>query len=140
RATAVGRSRASAGGDHGAPVTATIRSTRPQPADLPTGAAKTEQVRAMFDAIAPRYDLVNRVITLGLDRRWRVRTVRALGLPPGSAVLDLAGGTAQLAGIALRGGGRVVGSDLSSGMLGRRRILFPAVQADAARLPFADQS
>jgi len=110
------------------------------PADLPTGTAKTAHVRAMFDAIAPRYDLVNRIITFGLDRRWRARTVHALGLPAGSSVLDLACGTGDLAGLVGRGGCRVVGSDLSAGMLAMRRESFPAVQADAAALPFGDGS
>jgi demethylmenaquinone methyltransferase/2-methoxy-6-polyprenyl-1,4-benzoquinol methylase len=118
----------------------TLGGTAPSPPDLPTGAAKTEAVRTMFDAIAPRYDLVNRVITLGLDRRWRVRTVGALGLPSGSLLLDLACGTGDLADIARRAGHRVVGSDLSAGMLARRHEPFPAVQADAARLPFVDGS
>jgi demethylmenaquinone methyltransferase / 2-methoxy-6-polyprenyl-1,4-benzoquinol methylase len=107
------------------------------PVDLPTGPAKTAQVRAMFDAIAPRYDLVNRVITFGLDRRWRIRTLDALGLPSGSTVLDLACGTGDLAALVLRNGCRVVGSDLSSGMLAARHLDFPAVQSDAMALPFA---
>lgn len=114
--------------------------TTQAPPDLPTGAAKTEAVRSMFDAIAPRYDLVNRVITLGLDRRWRARTVDALGLPPGSLVLDLACGTGDLADSARRAGHRIVGADLSFGMLDRRHDPFPAVQADAAALPLADRS
>ena len=50
---------------------------------LPTGPEKTARVRAMFDTIAPRYDLVNRVMTFGLDQAWRRRTVTALALPPG---------------------------------------------------------
>ena len=123
-----------------APMIRTLGGTAREPLDLPTGAAKTTQVRAMFDAIAPRYDLVNRVITFGLDRRWRSRTFEALGLPPGSRILDLACGTGDLAALAQRGGCRVVGSDLSSGMLSRRREPFAAVQADAAALPFSPGS
>jgi demethylmenaquinone methyltransferase / 2-methoxy-6-polyprenyl-1,4-benzoquinol methylase len=121
-------------------VTSTMGGTTSPPADLPTGATKTAQVRAMFDAIAPRYDLVNRVITFGMDRHWRRRTLDALGLPPGSTVLDLACGTGDLADLVLRRGGRAVGSDLSSGMLARRHAPFPAVQSDAAALPFATGS
>ena len=109
--------------------------TPSQDADLPTGDAKTEQVRAMFDAIAPRYDLVNRVITFGLDRRWRSRTFDALGLPSGSTVLDLACGTGDFAALVERRGCRVIGSDLSEGMLAARHHAFPAVQSDAVALP-----
>ena len=54
----------------------------------------------MFDAIAPRYDLVNRVMTLGLDQGWRRATVAALGLPPARSVLDLACGTGDLSALA----------------------------------------
>src|SRR3954465_13956196 len=52
---------------------------------------------AMFDGIAHRYDLVNRVISLGIDQSWRKKTVRSLELKPGAKVLDLATGTADLA-------------------------------------------
>jgi demethylmenaquinone methyltransferase/2-methoxy-6-polyprenyl-1,4-benzoquinol methylase len=109
-------------------------------ADLPTGDAKTAQVRAMFDAIAPRYDLVNRVITFGLDRRWRSRTFDALGLPGASTVLDLACGTGDFADLVVRRGCRVVGSDLSMGMLAARHTGFPVLQADALALPLATGS
>jgi demethylmenaquinone methyltransferase/2-methoxy-6-polyprenyl-1,4-benzoquinol methylase len=110
------------------------------PGDLPTGPEKTTAVRAMFDAIAPRYDLVNRVITLGLDRRWRRRTLDALGLPAGSTVLDLACGTGDLAALALASGFRVVGCDLSAGMLAARHPEVRALQADAVALPFPSGS
>ena len=66
--------------------------TRPQDDPLPHG-DKATAVRSMFDAIAPRYDLLNRLLTLRLDVRWRRRTVRDLDLPTGSTVLDLACGT-----------------------------------------------
>ncbi len=118
----------------------TMGGTTSPPADLPTGEEKTRRVRAMFDAIAPRYDLVNRLITLGMDRRWRKRTIDALGLPEGASVLDLACGTGDLADLVVRSGGRAIGSDLSSGMLGRRIASFPAVQADAVALPIATGS
>jgi len=110
---------------------------------LPTGEEKTARVRAMFDGIAPRYDLVNRLITLGMDQHWRRRTVRALGLPPGSAVLDLACGTGALGVLATGAGYRVVGADMSPGMLAgtrARRARLPAALADAAALPFATAS
>ncbi len=118
----------------------TMGGTTSPPADLPTGDEKTRHVRAMFDAIAPRYDLVNRVITLGMDRRWRRRTIDALGLPPAARVLDLACGTGDLADLLVARGGRVVGSDLSIGMLANRHGSFPALQADATALPIATGS
>jgi demethylmenaquinone methyltransferase/2-methoxy-6-polyprenyl-1,4-benzoquinol methylase len=105
---------------------------------LPSGSDKTQRVREMFDSIAPRYDLVNRLITLGLDQRWRRRTVRALALAPGSLVLDVACGTGALGDLARDAGYRVVGADTSAGMLAGRRGGSPAAQADAAAEPFAD--
>lgn len=94
----------------------------------------------MFDAIAPRYDVVNRVITLGLDQHWRQRTIRALGLPAGAVVLDVACGTGSLGDLATRAGYRVVGADMSAGMLADRHPGSPAVQCDAAALPFPSAS
>jgi demethylmenaquinone methyltransferase/2-methoxy-6-polyprenyl-1,4-benzoquinol methylase len=91
----------------------------------------------MFDAIAPRYDLVNRCMTFGLDQRWRRRTVAALGLPPGSRLVDLGCGTGDLALMAERAGHQVVGVDLSAGMLAARRGAFAAAQGDGAALPLA---
>ncbi len=110
------------------------------PPPLPAGTEKTVRVRAMFDAIAPRYDRVNRLISLGLDNHWRHRTVRALALAPGSLVLDLACGTGALGEIAQRAGYRVVGADMSAGMLAVRAGPFPAALADAAALPFTTGS
>ncbi len=109
---------------------------------LPTGREKTTRVRAMFDAIAPRYDLVNRIISLGLDRRWRQLAVDALALPPGSLVVDVACGTGDLSRIAQAAGLRVVGIDLSWGMIaaGRARGAQTVLQADATTMPFADRS
>lgn len=92
----------------------------------------------MFDAIAPRYDLVNRVMTFGLDRGWRRRTVGALGLARGSLVIDLAAGTGDLCRDLHDAGQRAVGFDLSAGMLGHARTSAPLVQADALRLPMPD--
>jgi demethylmenaquinone methyltransferase / 2-methoxy-6-polyprenyl-1,4-benzoquinol methylase len=90
---------------------------------LPTGDEKVAAVDAMFDAIAPGYDVTNRVISMGLDTRWRRRTVRSLGLPSGSVVLDLACGTGDLCLEVSRQGLTPVGVDRSAGMLqaaGRR--------------------
>jgi demethylmenaquinone methyltransferase/2-methoxy-6-polyprenyl-1,4-benzoquinol methylase len=95
-------------------------------------------VRAMFDAIAPRYDLVNRVMTFRLDVRWRKRTVRSLALPGGSLVLDLAAGTGDLCRDLAAAGHHPIGVDFSYGMLAAARTEAPLVQADALRLPFAD--
>ena len=85
--------------------------------ELPSGAEKRRAVREMFDAIAPRYDLVNRVMTLRLDVAWRRRTVRALALPAGSRVADLACGTGDLCRELARQGHSPVGFDFSMGML-----------------------
>src|SRR5258706_3466344 len=105
---------------------------------LPQGEEKVQAVRAMFDAIAPRYDLVNRVMTFRMDVRWRTRTVRALGLPTGSIVLDLACGTGDLCRALADHGYRPVGADLSFGMLANTRTDAPLVHADALRLPVPD--
>jgi demethylmenaquinone methyltransferase/2-methoxy-6-polyprenyl-1,4-benzoquinol methylase len=106
--------------------------------ELPSGEAKATAVRSMFDAIAPRYDLVNRIMTFGLDVRWRKRTVRSLGLPVGSTVLDLACGTGDLCRELAAAGLRPVGADLSFGMLAAARTTAPLVHGDALRLPFPD--
>jgi demethylmenaquinone methyltransferase/2-methoxy-6-polyprenyl-1,4-benzoquinol methylase len=94
----------------------------------------------MFDTIAPRYDVVNRVMTFGLDRRWRRTTVTELRLPPGSRVLDLACGTGDLCRDLRAGRHRAVGVDLSLGMLTHARTDAPLVQADARGLPVPDRS
>ena len=109
-------------------------------ADLPTGSEKTALVRSMFDAIAPRYDLVNRLMTFGLDIRWRRQSVDALGLPPGSLVLDLACGTGDFIRILESEGLRPVGMDLSWGMLAANRTGKPLAQADVSALPLAEAS
>jgi demethylmenaquinone methyltransferase/2-methoxy-6-polyprenyl-1,4-benzoquinol methylase len=89
----------------------------------------------MFDTIAPRYEIVNRLMTLGLDARWRVRTVSSLGLPAGSTVLDIATGTGDLAREAERQSLVAVGFDLSFGMLRASRSPSPGAQSDAIALP-----
>lgn len=108
---------------------------------LPRGAEKTSVVRAMFDRIAPRYDLLNRIIAFGLDQAWRRRTIRSLGLAPGSFVVDLACGTGDLTRLAERDHHRVIGVDFALNMLrSAHDITSPLVEADAARLPLADAS
>lgn len=111
-----------------------------QPAELPQGEAKARAVRSMFDAIAPRYDLVNRVMTFRMDVGWRRKTVAALGLPAGSTVVDLASGTGDLCRELSRIGHRPVGFDLSFGMLAHARTDAPLVEADALRLPLPPAS
>ena len=105
----------------------------------------------MFDAIAPRYDLLNHVLSAGLDRRWRNQAVEALALAAGARVLDLCTGTADLAvATATRvAGARVLGVDFSSEMLrlglvkvkgGAHRDAIRLVRGDAANIPVATAS
>lgn len=104
-------------------------------APLPTGPAKAAAVRTMFDAIAPRYDVVNRIMTFRLDVAWRRRTVGNLGLTPGSTVLDLACGTGDLCRDLERAGHHPVGLDVSWGMLAAARTDAPLLHGDALSLP-----
>ena len=110
------------------------------PEALPEGDDKRRAVQSMFDAIAPRYDLVNRVMTFRMDVGWRRRTVRDLRLGPGSTVLDLACGTGDLCRELARQDLRPVGMDLSFGMLAAGTTGAPLVQADALALPVPDGS
>ena len=98
-------------------------------------------VAAMFDDVAPRYDLTNAVLSLGQDRGWRTAVARALDLRPGQRVLDLAAGTATSSAALAKTGATVVGCDFSLGMLreGRGKGV-DLVAGDALRLPFADAS
>jgi demethylmenaquinone methyltransferase/2-methoxy-6-polyprenyl-1,4-benzoquinol methylase len=107
---------------------------------LPQGEEKGRRVRDMFDAIAGRYDLVNRVMTFGMDVGWRRRAVRQLRLPGGAVVADLACGTGDLCRELSRDGYRAVGFDFSLGMLAKATTDVPLVQADVLRLPLADRS
>ena len=107
---------------------------------LPQGEEKRKAVQAMFDTIAPRYDLVNRVMTFRMDVGWRRRTVRDLGLAPGSIVIDLASGTGDLCHDLVRASLRPVAVDLSLGMLQHATHGHPRVQGDALTLPFATGS
>jgi demethylmenaquinone methyltransferase/2-methoxy-6-polyprenyl-1,4-benzoquinol methylase len=107
---------------------------------LPQGEEKVRAVRAMFDAIAPRYDLVNRIMTFRLDVRWRRVAVRSLRLPPQARVLDLASGTGDLCIDLQRAGYRALSVDLSYGMLRADRSHAPRTQADILNMPFPDAS
>ena len=100
-----------------------------------TGPARAELVREMFDRIAGRYDALNRILSLGMDVGWRRKGVHALGLPPGSLVLDLACGTGDLSRELARAGHRAVGFDFSPEMLARAGTEASLVRADVLRLP-----
>ena len=109
-----------------------------------------DRIAGMFDAIAPRYDLLNRVLSAGIDRRWRRLAIASLQLTGREALLDVCTGTADVAlqGRAA-GAHRVIGVDFAAAMLamGRRKVLaagegarITLVRADAARLPVRDRS
>jgi len=107
-----------------------------------SGTLSPEGVQRMFDRIAPVYDLMNRVMTMGLDQRWRRKTVKAV-VEPGDRVLDAACGTGDLAIIAAKAGGVVTGLDFSERMLDRARRKAPElkwVRGDLLALPFEDES
>jgi demethylmenaquinone methyltransferase/2-methoxy-6-polyprenyl-1,4-benzoquinol methylase len=114
------------------------RSERHGNVALPQGQEKARAVEDMFDRIAPRYDLLNRVLTFRMDVGWRRTAVHALELVLGSDVLDLACGTGDLCRTIAADGYHPVGVDFSAGMLARAHGAAPLVRADAARLPFAD--
>jgi demethylmenaquinone methyltransferase/2-methoxy-6-polyprenyl-1,4-benzoquinol methylase len=82
--------------------------------------------------------MVNRLMTFGLDQSWRRDTIAALALPEGSLVLDVACGTGDLSRLARRRGYRVIGADLSRGMLAANHSGAPLLQADCSQLPFTD--
>jgi demethylmenaquinone methyltransferase / 2-methoxy-6-polyprenyl-1,4-benzoquinol methylase len=106
------------------------------------GRLPADGVRAMFDRIAPVYDAMNRVMTAGLDGRWRAETAAAV-VRPGDRVLDSCCGTGDLALACLRAGGRVTGVDFSERMLERARAKSSEVawvRADALEFPFEDAS
>ncbi len=95
----------------------------------------------MFDQVAPRYDLVNDLLSLGQDRRWRAETVAAVAPRPGQRILDLAAGTGTSSRPFAEAGALVVPADLSEGMLTvgkQRQPELAFVNADALALPFAD--
>jgi demethylmenaquinone methyltransferase/2-methoxy-6-polyprenyl-1,4-benzoquinol methylase len=113
--------------------------SRPRDTLIPRSA-----VRAMFDRVAPRYDLLNRVLSLGIDRRWRQRAIASLGLRPGDLIVDVCGGTGDLALTALRQvtGVRALNVDFSQPMLrlahekrGNRPLA--SVRGDAVQVPIA---
>jgi demethylmenaquinone methyltransferase / 2-methoxy-6-polyprenyl-1,4-benzoquinol methylase len=117
-----------------------------------SGPDKTPQrIASMFDAIAPRYDLLNHVLSAGLDQRWRARAVDALDLPAGARVLDLCTGTGDLAVMTVRrvAGSSVIGIDFAGAMLrlGLAKVqslnlgsAIRFVRGDATQLPLPTAS
>jgi demethylmenaquinone methyltransferase/2-methoxy-6-polyprenyl-1,4-benzoquinol methylase len=104
---------------------------------------RPDQVAAMFDGVARRYDLTNTVLTAGLDHRWRTHTCEVLELKGGERVLDLAAGTGVSTVQLRRSGAYAVACDFSLGMLragkaSQSRRHVPFVAGDALHLPFAD--
>lgn len=117
----------------------TMKNARLLKKSLPTETEKAVIVRAMFDRIAPRYDVLNRVLSFRLDQRWRREAITALALIPTDTVIDLACGTGDLSELAARTGAHVIGVDFAANMLTGargRQIRAEFVQADATCLPF----
>ncbi len=111
---------------------------------LPEADEKAAVVRTMFDRIAPSYDRMNRIITLGFDQRWRRSLIDSLGVGADDTVLDLACGTGDFAVMARERGARVIGLDFAGAMLAAARERCPndvaLVRGDALRLPLAGGS
>jgi demethylmenaquinone methyltransferase/2-methoxy-6-polyprenyl-1,4-benzoquinol methylase len=111
--------------------------------------SKKEQVARMFDNISPKYDLLNRVLSFGIDQYWRKVAIGMLRAQKPKHILDVATGTADFAIAAMAlNPDKVVGVDISAGMLDMGRVKLrdrnlngriELVQADSARLPFSDQ-
>jgi demethylmenaquinone methyltransferase/2-methoxy-6-polyprenyl-1,4-benzoquinol methylase len=111
---------------------------------------KASRVRGVFDSVAPKYDVMNDLMSMGLHRLWKAYTVAASGARPGQRVLDIAGGTGDLARAFAKRvapGGMVVHTDINEAMLrtGRDRLtdeglVLPTSLCDAEKLPFATDS
>jgi demethylmenaquinone methyltransferase/2-methoxy-6-polyprenyl-1,4-benzoquinol methylase len=102
---------------------------------------RPDEIAAMFDGVAERYDRTNTILSFGLDRMWRQATRSALALGPGDVVLDLAAGTGVSTLELSRSGARVIGLDISLGMLRAGKKTRPdatLLAGDALSLPFAD--
>ncbi len=110
---------------------------------------KARRVRGVFDSVASKYDVMNDLMSMGLHRAWKAYTVMVANLKPGDQVLDIAGGTGDMAqAFAAKVGstGCVVHTDINLAMLrqGRDRLtdegcLLPTAVCDAEQLPFPDQ-
>ncbi len=113
-----------------------------RPTGLPETNVKRAVVKEMFDRIAPRYDLVNRIITAGMDQQWRRRLLKGAGLRSEDCLVDVACGTGDLLLIARQSGANCLGVDLSRAMLGYafcRDDSLNLISGDAANLPVADK-
>lgn len=109
---------------------------------MTSGVLAPEAVRTMFDRIAPVYDVMNRVMTVGLDRRWRRLTAEAV-VQQENRVVDVCCGTGDLALADALAGGRVTGIDFSERMLERARRKSDSIEwvrGDLLALPFLDES
>lgn len=116
------------------------------PANANTDPAASARVRAMFDRVARRYDLLNRILSAGIDRRWRRAAVDAMCIGSGDPALDVATGTGDLAIEMASRGARAAGVDFSRPMLriarrklARRRADVALVLGAAESLPFGDE-
>jgi ubiquinone/menaquinone biosynthesis methyltransferase len=102
------------------------------------------EIHKMFDSIAPTYDALNRVLSIGIDQGWRRRAVASLGSIRGRRVLDICAGTLDLTQLAQAAGATVVATDFAQNMLQRGRAkVAPETElvcADAMRLPFPEES
>ena len=107
---------------------------------LPTFSEKELTVRKMFDRIAPRYDLLNRLITFGLDTKWRKKTVKHINTHPGEKILDVACGTGDLCNSLRKAGMKAIGMDFSRGMLKSFNSNAPLINGDALKIPIHDSS
>lgn len=110
------------------------------PDPLDSGPERAAAVREMFDRIAPRYDALNRLLTLGLDGRWRTHTAVGLALPPGSVVIDVACGTGMLTRSVMAAGHRAIGMDVSAGMLARAGQSLTLARGDGLFLPVGNET
>ncbi len=111
-----------------------MRQRRRSSAELPPLGDKAAAVEQMFDQIAPRYDLLNRLLTFRLDMRWRRRAVAALGLSPAETVIDVACGTGDLCNELQAANLRAIGVDFSAGMLAQTTTCVPLIRSDAQNL------
>src|SRR5690606_14854712 len=110
--------------------------------------SKKQQVEQMFDNISPKYDLLNRVLSMGIDVSWRKKVVKSIKAANPETILDIATGTGDLAiAMAKATDAKITGFDLSAGMLevGRRKVTaenldgrIEMIQGDAENMPFAD--